>query len=167
MDRILLLWEHKPESRLCVSKIMSTDVRLATAHGRAKSGTSLAGYPLHRETRENGQRNSLSGKTGILEICQKHRENTGNLVCTSCKFPDSKSRKLAQGKLAVGQGKHGENTGNLKMQFEWVPCIGQRHEFRLERRDGLTYWNRSMKRMSRDVGFKLAQNIEFIIIFLL
>ena len=30
--------------------------------------------------------------------------------------------KLAQGKFAVGQGNHRENTGNLKIQFEWVPC---------------------------------------------
>ena len=28
--------------------------------------------------------------TGNLEILPKHRENTGNLVCSSCKFPDSK-----------------------------------------------------------------------------
>ena len=32
--------------------------------------------------------------------------------------------KLAQGKFAVGQGKHRENTGNLKIQFEWVPWLG-------------------------------------------
>ena len=30
--------------------------------------------------------------------------------------------KLAQGKFVVGQGKNRENTGNLKVQFEWVPC---------------------------------------------
>ena len=34
-----------------------------------------------------------------------------------CVCNSHKSRKLAQGKFAVGQG----NTGNLKMQFEWVP----------------------------------------------
>ena len=28
-------------------------------------------------------------KTGNLEILPKHRENTGNLVCSSCKFPES------------------------------------------------------------------------------
>ena len=28
---------------------------------------------------------------------------------------------MAQGKFAVGQGNNKENTGNLKMQFEWVP----------------------------------------------
>ena len=35
-----------------------------------------------------------------------------------------KSCKLAQEKFAVGQGINKENTGNLKMQFEWVPCHG-------------------------------------------
>ena len=85
--------------------------------------------------------------TGNLEILPKYRENTGNSVCSSCKFPDSrgkryfdicrknsqiflkqfgvynnhKSRKLAQGKFAVRQGKHRENTGNLIKKFEWVP----------------------------------------------
>ena len=31
--------------------------------------------------------------TGNLEILPKHRESTGNLVCSSCKFPDPKSTK--------------------------------------------------------------------------
>ena len=75
---------------------------------------------------ENGQKKSLSGKTqGIWKFCQ----NTGNLVCSSCKFPGSKSdffkswirrpsqsgacnrhksRKLAQGKFSARQGKHRE-----------------------------------------------------------
>ena len=45
------------------------------------------GYPLHRENRENGKINSLSGKTrGIWKFCQ----NTGNFVCSSSKFLDSK-----------------------------------------------------------------------------
>ena len=30
--------------------------------------------------------------------------------------------KLAKGKFAVGQGKNRENTGNFKIQFEWVTC---------------------------------------------
>ena len=77
----------------------------------------------------------------------------GNLVCSSCKFPDSKGKRyfdicrknsqlflswiclpsqfgvcdkscrLAQGKFAVRQRKNRENTGNLKMKFERVPCI--------------------------------------------
>ena len=96
------------------------------------------------------KKNPCQGNTGNLEILPKHREfgnfaktqgiwkfcqNTGNLVCSSCKFPDSrekdisifaakiqkkswiilpsqfgvcnshKSHKLAQGKFAVIQGK--------------------------------------------------------------
>ena len=31
--------------------------------------------------------------TGKLEILPKHRENTGNLVCSSCKFPDPKGKR--------------------------------------------------------------------------
>ena len=38
-----------------------------------------------------------------------------------CVCDSHKSCKLAQGKFAVGQGKNRENTGNLKMQCEWVP----------------------------------------------
>ena len=30
--------------------------------------------------------------TGNLEILPKHRENTGNFVCSSCKFPDAKGK---------------------------------------------------------------------------
>ena len=39
-----------------------------------------SGYPRRREDRENDQNNSLSGKTGNLEILSKHRDfclNTG------------------------------------------------------------------------------------------
>ena len=38
-----------------------------------------------------------------------------------CVCNSKKSCKLAQGKCAVGQGKNRENTGNLKIQIEWVP----------------------------------------------
>ena len=38
-------------------------------------------------------------------------------VCNS-----HKGRKLAWGRFLFGQGKT-ENTANLKMKFEWVPCI--------------------------------------------
>ena len=62
-----------------------------------------AWYPRHRENRENGQENSLSGKTqGIWIFCQKtgktqgilskRRENIGNFVSLSCKCSDSKSK---------------------------------------------------------------------------
>ena len=46
-----------------------------------------SGYPLHRE---NVIKDSLSGKTqGIWKFCQ----NTGNLVCPSCKFSQSKDQR--------------------------------------------------------------------------
>ena len=36
------------------------------------------GYPRHRENRENGRKNSLSGKTqGIWKICQNTRKTQG------------------------------------------------------------------------------------------
>ena len=56
--------------------------------GRVRSG-----YPLHRENRENGQKKSVIENTGNLEILPKHRENTGNLVCSSCKFPYSNGKR--------------------------------------------------------------------------
>ena len=88
------------------------------------------GSPLHREKRENDNNKiPVWENIGNLEICQ----NTRNLDCSSCKFPGSKgkryfeisrvffslislpsqfcvcnshkSRKLAQGKFAVRQGK--------------------------------------------------------------
>ena len=31
--------------------------------------------------------------TGNLEILPKHREKTGDLVCSSCNFPDSKGKR--------------------------------------------------------------------------
>ena len=34
--------------------------------------------------------------SGNLEILPKHRENTGNLVCSSCKFPDSKGKSYSK-----------------------------------------------------------------------
>ena len=59
----------------------------ASQQVRCATDYSKAGYPLNRE---NGQKHSLSGKTqGIRKFCQ----NTGNLVCSSCKFPDSKGKQ--------------------------------------------------------------------------
>ena len=101
---------------------------------------------MHRENRENGHtKNPCQG------ICQFF-QNTGNLVCSSCKFPDSKGkryfnifRKKFPKMFKAGEvcqvsfvyvivtnplnwhrdnlQSDRENTGNLKMQFEWVPCI--------------------------------------------
>ena len=54
-------------------------------------GLNYSGSPLHRDKRENGHNRSLSGKTqGIWKFCQ----NTSNLVCSSCKFPDSKGKSF-------------------------------------------------------------------------
>ena len=39
-----------------------------------------------------------------------------------CECNSHKLCKLVQGKFAVGQGKSRENTGNLKIQFEWILC---------------------------------------------
>ena len=92
----------------------------------------MAGYPRHRENRENGRKNSLSGKTqGVWKFCQ----NTGKIqgiwfaqvvislilevkdvsiffwrswIGQFCVCNSHKSRKLAQGKFTVRQGKHRE-----------------------------------------------------------
>ena len=45
------------------------------------------GYPLHRENRENDKNKSV-------RKIPKHRENTGNVVCSSCKLPDSKHERF-------------------------------------------------------------------------
>ena len=106
------------------------DNLLLTCQVRDKIVAYNTGYPLHRENRENGQKNPCYANTGNLEILPNHRKNTGNSVCSSCKFPDSKgkryfdicsenseihkSRKLAQGKFAV---RHGKKQG-IHREFE-------------------------------------------------
>ena len=56
-----------------------------------------AGYPLHRENgknKENGLKTfPVRENIGNLESLPKQRENTGNLVCSNCKFPDSKGKR--------------------------------------------------------------------------
>ena len=47
---------------------------------------SMAGYPLHSENRENGTKNPCQGKHREFGIVF---QKTGNLVDSSCKFPDS------------------------------------------------------------------------------
>ena len=42
-----------------------------------------------------------------------------------CVCNSHKSCTLAHRKFAVGHGINREKTGNLKMQFEWVPCTLQ------------------------------------------
>ena len=111
-----------------------------------------AGYPLHRENRENGQRNSLSGKAqGIWKFCQNVGKTQGILFAQVVNSLILKVRDTAifAAKIStffpeVGQvcqvsfvyvivtndvnwhrvnlRLDRENTGNLKIQFEWVPC---------------------------------------------
>ena len=134
-------WDlYAPRQAVCVDSVLAR---------RGASGR----VPTAQGKRGKWPQYSLPGKT---QGFWKFYQNTGNLVCSSCKFPDSKvtryfnichkkiplflkswislpsqfcvwkshkSRKLAQGKCVVGHGKKTrENTGNLKMQFEWVPC---------------------------------------------
>ena len=71
------------------------------------------------------KKNAIREKTGNLEILPKHEENTGNFVCSSCTFPDSKGKEYYicqvsfvyaivtnhvnwQGTVVVGQGKNME-----------------------------------------------------------
>ena len=56
--------------------------------GRGKSH-GRSGYPLHRENRKNGKKDTLSRKTQeIWKFCQ----NTGNSESVSPKFIDSKEQ---------------------------------------------------------------------------
>ena len=57
-----------------------------------RSHPSEAGSPLHRENRKNGPKNSCQGKNREFGNFAKTRENTVNLVCSSCKFPDPKGQ---------------------------------------------------------------------------
>ena len=60
---------------------MYCNVRVPTAQGKhGKQGK----WPNKFTVREN---------TGNLEILPKPRENQWNLVCSSCKFPDSKGKR--------------------------------------------------------------------------
>ena len=130
--------------------LLSVTHRLSSIWGMLNIGSSTylftayppppPGYPLHRENRENGPKKiPVRENTGNLEILSntrktqgilsKHRENTGNCICSSGKCSDSKSKghcdvclkkkfsqfcvcnshklcKLTQGKFAVRQGKH-------------------------------------------------------------
>ena len=116
-----------------------------------KQGTHCTG-----KTGKMVKRNSLSGKTqGIWKFCQntgylfcsscKFPDSKGKRysdICSEnfqilflswislpskfCVCNSHKSRILAQGKLAVGQGGgNWENTGNLKRQCVWVPWYKQ------------------------------------------
>ena len=51
------------------------------------------GYPLHRENRENGQNKSCQGKHREFGNFAKTHGKYRELVCSSCKFPDSKGKR--------------------------------------------------------------------------
>ena len=50
----------------------------------------LTGYPRHKDNREMG--NDFENVVKTQGILSKHRENTGNFVCSSCKCYDYKSK---------------------------------------------------------------------------
>ena len=61
-------------------------------HGRCSIimwiGLGVSGNPQHRENMENEKKKTQ----GILIFFAKTQGNTGNLVCSSCKFPDPKGK---------------------------------------------------------------------------
>ena len=111
----------------------------------------MTGYPLQRENRENDNKNSLSGKTqGIWKFCQNTGKTQGiwfaqvvNSLILKVKDISIFAAKNFQFFFGVGQvcqvsfvyvivtndvNWHRENlrsdrekSGNLKMQFDWVP----------------------------------------------
>ena len=122
--------------------------QLQGTHCTGKTGKMAKEIPCQGKHREFG---NFAKTQGIEEFCQ----NTGNFVCSSCKFPYSKGSRYFNnccenfhlfseaGKdykvsfvyvivtnhvnwhrenLCSDREKNKENTGNLKMQFERVPC---------------------------------------------
>ena len=70
---------------------------------------------------------SDSKSKGYCDSCRKKvhffSRSWIGLPSQFCVCNTHKLCKVAQGKFAVGQGKHRENTLNLKIQFEWVPWL--------------------------------------------
>ena len=139
----------RPTSR-CVTPIvnpLNIDTSMHVLHGRVDQYR-VPTAQGKQGNRENDKKKSVRENTGNLEILPKHRENTGNLVCSSCKFPDPKSKKYfgichenfhffgGSGQVSFvyvivmnhvnwhreNVWSDRENTGNSKTQFEWVPC---------------------------------------------
>ena len=83
----------------------------------------------HRETTGNfvccSCKCSDSKSKGYCDSCRKKKSFFSrswiDLPSQFCVCNTHKLCKLTQGKFAIGQGKNRENTGNLKIQFEWVP----------------------------------------------
>ena len=44
------------------------------------------------KTGKMAKKNPCQGNTGKMKIFPKHRETIGNFICSSCKFPDAKSK---------------------------------------------------------------------------
>ena len=90
---------HKPGSAKRNMDHCGSDAHTAQETGRwirQLSGVSVAGYPLHRKNRKMATKKSCQGKLEISlsKLCQlKHKENTGNVICPSCKFPDSMGKR--------------------------------------------------------------------------
>ena len=75
------------------------------------------------KTGKMAKKKSLSGKTqGIWKFCQNTGKTQGILFAQVVNSLILKVKDTAIFAV-IGQGKHRENTGNLKIQFEWVPCI--------------------------------------------
>ena len=51
-----------------------------------------AGYPQGKQGKWR-EKIPVRENTGNLKMLPKHRENTGNLVCSSCNFPDPKGNR--------------------------------------------------------------------------
>ena len=99
-------------------------------HCTGKTGKMAKKNPCQGKHREFGNFAKTQGICFSLVVTSLILKVKDILIFTAeismkfCICNSHKSRKLAQGKFAVGKGKNTENTGNLKMQFEWVPCRG-------------------------------------------
>ena len=93
-------------------------------HGTGKTGKMAQKIPCQGKRREFGY---FVKTRGFFFFCRKKMNFFSRswigLPSQFCVYNSHKLCKLAQGKFVVGQGKSRENTGNLKIQFEWVPCI--------------------------------------------
>ena len=77
-------YNHHPLISLLLSH------KSCTCNNRHATHTQHARSPTAQGKQGKWQKKTLSGNTqGIWVFCQ----NTGNLVCSSCKFPDSKGKR--------------------------------------------------------------------------
>ena len=79
----------EPGQKLCTNTTpLKKKISLIPPCKISKCVQEKPGSLLNRENRENDQKDSLSGKTQEID---KLYQYTGNFVCSSCKFPDSKA----------------------------------------------------------------------------